>query len=92
VPNAPEDLPDALPDQPPTVDELRSLLDKWENVDRINDIRWITQSGEKRCEYMIFNTTNYRGFRVIWTDSDQFDHPSANHEQDWFINERSDTF
>lgn len=89
---APEDLPDALPNKPPTADEIWLLLDKWENVDSINDLRWTDQFQEKRCEYMIFNTDEQRGFRVIWTDSEQFDPPDIEQMSDWYINERSGTY
>jgi hypothetical protein len=80
MPAAPESFPDALPDQPPTVDGIYRLLDEWDNVERINDLRWEEWDGEKVCEYMIFNTDERRGFRVIWDDGD------------WHIRERSSTY
>jgi hypothetical protein len=80
MPRAPDDFPDALPDRPPTVDGIREILDSWENVEHVNDLRWEEEDRGKVCEYMIFNTDDRRGFRVIWEDDD------------WFVRERSSTY
>lgn len=80
MPIVPTDLPDRLPDKPPTLNELQEMVNKWDNVDRINDIRWADWNSEKRCEYMIFNTCENEGFRVIWQDSG------------WSVGERSSTY
>jgi len=64
---APEDLPNSLPEEPQNVRGTRQLAEEWENVTRINDLRWEMKEGEKVCEYFILHTENDRGFVVNWS-------------------------
>jgi hypothetical protein len=75
-------FPDWLPDSPPSIDEVYELLDRWENVDRINDINWEERDGQRVLEYMIVNTDEGRGFRLIWEQE----------ESQWSVSERSSTY
>ncbi len=66
---APQDFPDALPQVPPTADEITQLLELWTNVVHIGSLRSETWNDVQRSEYMIWTTDDNRQFRVIW-DSD----------------------
>jgi hypothetical protein len=72
-------FPDWLPYQPPTPDETTQLLEVWENVENIADIRWRNRNGKKELEYMIVTTTEARQHRLIWQDE----------QNQWFIRERT---
>lgn len=68
VREAPDDFPDALPNLPPTVDEIYQLLEVWTNVRSINSLRAEDWDGARRSEYMLWTTEDNRQFRVIWDE------------------------
>jgi hypothetical protein len=67
---APNDLPDALPIPPPTLDDIYQLLEVWENVIFIKSLRAGNWDGTTRSEYMLWTTEDNQQFRVIW-DSEE---------------------
>jgi len=69
-----------LPKKPPRIKWVQEKLLEWEEVTRVNPISTTQEGDETVVEYMIVNTTEHRGWRVIWQDSK------------WLIQERSSTY
>ena len=67
---APDNFPEALPNIPPTEEEIYQLMEVWSNVTTIKSLRADDWSGTLRSEYMLWTTEDQRQFRIIW-DNDK---------------------